>query len=774
MINRRCLFSNNEDTSTYILNFQYTGAAQDVILTKGTYKLECWGAEGGANSAYSSYNITSQAGGKGGYSVGQLTVSNNTAIKVYVGGQGTSSSGGFNGGGSTSSSSSYGNTSSEYGISRMGGGGGATDIRLSDGALLSRMIVAGGGAGGAMCYQYKTTTTTNWKNLGTRNYSYSGSKSSDGNQNIYSWNGNYQEPALLEDGKTYKFSVSPTTNISYIAVVQYRSDGSFITGTDLTVPNNSSFTFNKHADSHHSMISIYSSTLGVSSYTLTLYERETSTSTSTSTDYQVGGYGGGTSGGGYSTSYVGKQNAAGSGGSFGQGANQTITNYRYCSGAGGGGWYGGGGGQYSDYYMTYCKYSGGGSGFVNIAASAGNRPSGYTGLQLDSGSTTDGSSSFPAPGGGNETGHSGNGYARITKLIICSVKLHFRTINNEPVEGLSVIITGTNETHSLTTNSDGKISFNTSLEGSSKTYAISCPGYTTSIRQFIVSKNIVLSILVEEGLTLDYEYIGVMQSRTLKAGTYKLECWGGQGGYRSNSTYGGKGGYSVGELTLTQDTLIYVYVGGSGNTGGTSGGFNGGGIRHTYVGGGGASDIRIGQDSLYARVIVAGGGGSDGKSSYAGSYGGGINGGAVGSGCGTVRSGYGTQTGVSGGNSYLASSKYTTANPTTYAATYAGFGFGGAGAYYASGYGGGGGGGWYGGGGCYPDGSVDDDKGGCGGSGYVYTSSTASNYPSGCLLNSTYYLSNAQTIAGNQSFPSPSGGTETGHTGNGYIRITKI
>jgi len=81
-------------------------------------------------------------------------------------------------------------------------------------------------------------------------------------------------------------------------------------------------------------------------------------------------------------------------------------------------------------------------------------------------------------------------------------------------------------------------------------------------------------------------------------------------------------------------------------------------------------------------------------------------------------------------------------------------------------YGSGGGGGWYGGGassGC-----------GGGGSGYVYTSSTASQYPSGCLLNSSYYLSNAQTIAGDQSFPAPDGGSETGHSGNGYARITLV
>ena len=262
---------------------------------------------------------------------------------------------------------------------------------------------------------------------------------------------------------------------------------------------------------------------------------------------------------------------------------------------------------------------------------------------------------------------------------------------------------------------------------------------------------------VKTGDILNYDYTGAVQTVTLPKGTYKLECWGAQGGYRSGSSYGGHGGYSVGTITLKKATTLYVYVGGSGNTGGTSGGFNGGGKRNTYNGGGGASDIRIDQDSLYARVIVAGGGGSCGASSKTGGYGGGETGGAATSGYGTG-GGAGTQTaGGSGGSG----------NSGT-------FGVGGEGLYRKSGYGGAGGGGWYGGGGCYPDSSGDDDKGGGGGSGYVYTASTASNYPSGCLLNSTYYLESASTIAGNVSMPSISGSTETGHSGNGYVRITVI
>ena len=275
---------------------------------------------------------------------------------------------------------------------------------------------------------------------------------------------------------------------------------------------------------------------------------------------------------------------------------------------------------------------------------------------------------------------------------------------------------------------------------------------------------------IKTGDILNYDYTGTAVYIDLPKGQYKLECWGAEGGYRSSSSYAGKGGYSVGTLTLSKKTRIYIRAGGSGNTGGTSGGFNGGGKRSTYNGGGGASDIRIEQDSLYARVIVAGGGGSDGATSKQGMYGGGETGGSTTQNYGT--GGYGgTQTGVS------SSSWQTTAqssNTTSNSDAYAGFGFGGNGVYYSSGYGGAGGGGWYGGSGSYPDGSNDDDRGGGGGSGYVYTSSTASNYPTGCLLDSTHYLSDASTIAGNTSFTSPTGSSETGHSGNGYVRITAI
>ena len=262
----------------------------------------------------------------------------------------------------------------------------------------------------------------------------------------------------------------------------------------------------------------------------------------------------------------------------------------------------------------------------------------------------------------------------------------------------------------------------------------------------------------------EFSATGAVQNVTLNTGTFKLEVWGAQGGSYSTTYVGGKGGYSYGTLTLSNTTNLYVYVGKQGSahsttTGGTSaGGFNGGGSAKTvaysgttsYVtGGGGASDIRIGQDSLYARVIVAGGGSgsSNGNSGY---YGGGTS-------AGYGVSGYGGTTTTAGTNGSFGVGANAAPSSTNYK--------------YASP---GGGGGWYGGGssGTNRSDSTNYRTYTGGGSGYVYTSSTASNYPSGNLLTSTYYLTDAATLAGNTSFTSTSGGTETGHSGDGYAKIT--
>lgn len=272
---------------------------------------------------------------------------------------------------------------------------------------------------------------------------------------------------------------------------------------------------------------------------------------------------------------------------------------------------------------------------------------------------------------------------------------------------------------------------------------------------------------LKPGDIINCPYSGSAKSLSLPVGKFKFEVWGAEGGYRSSQSYSGKGGYAIGTVALSAQKTVYLYSGGSGRTGGTMGGFNGGGGRSSHYGGGGASDVRIGSSSLYARIIVAGGGGSDGATNKNGMYGGGTTGGSS-----TQSYGSGGYGGTQTGNTWLTSTQST--STSSQSGAYAGFGFGGNGIYRSSGYGGAGGGGWYGGSGAYPDGSGDDDRGGGGGSGYIWTSSTASSYPSGGLLDSGLYLTDAVLNAGNTSITSPTGSSETGHYGNGYVRITVI
>ena len=256
------------------------------------------------------------------------------------------------------------------------------------------------------------------------------------------------------------------------------------------------------------------------------------------------------------------------------------------------------------------------------------------------------------------------------------------------------------------------------------------------------------------------------KSINLPKGTYKLECWGAQGGSSSyHNTTGGKGGYSTGVYTITNNTTLYLYTGGMGNTGSVSvyGGYNGGGgvtSDYDYGGtdnhlgtGGGASDISLvggecSLDSYYRyvrttdsynnRIIVAGGGG--GSEGVGGTAGGGTSG-----------------VGAYAGTSSSAGSA-TIGNASSWVTLYAGgFGYGASttGGHTNHAMGCCGGGGWYG-GGTYADNG--NAAYGCGGSGYVNTSK----------------LTSASTTAGNSSFTSPTGSTEIGHSGNGYVRITVI
>ena len=480
--------------------------------------------------------------------------------------------------------------------------------------------------------------------------------------------------------------------------------------------------------------------------------------------YWAGNTSGGCGSGGNAASMSGAGSHRASFGIGGDGASWSGGH----AGAGGGGWYGGGGAD-PDGSGDDDKGGGGGSGFAWSAQNATYAPSGYkvpTSLYMTNLSFGTGS-------------RSGDGFARITELVldgITSIEInrgtvpidfkynkytYYLTVDND-VENVrfnietedDFTLTQSNRSTDMTTNLSvtNIITLTDNETGLVTTY-------TVNVRK----QNYYLAN-VNGNVRYNYSYTGETEKFYVPAtGIYTIQTWGAQGGYRNaNYQYGGRGGYSSADMYLVKGEVLYVNVGGQGNTislDGKTKGWNGGGYATGYyanggqwyettnIYGGGASDVRYGGNTLYNRVVVAGGGGAVGATGYAGAP----AWGSSGTGCGSG----GTAGGYTAGGTYRAT-----------------FGRGGDGGAWSGGYAGAGGGGWYGGGGANPDGSGDDDKGGGGGSGFAFTSGLAQYVPSGYLVTSKNYLTNATLLGGGSSFPSPSGSNETGHGGNGYVRIS--
>lgn len=272
------------------------------------------------------------------------------------------------------------------------------------------------------------------------------------------------------------------------------------------------------------------------------------------------------------------------------------------------------------------------------------------------------------------------------------------------------------------------------------------------------SFNVVKNQVVAKDITSDADFYYLARLFSFKGstesfkvpvdGTYTLECWG------AGVSQGGK---SWGDYQAPKNTILYICVGGQGIIGSKTikgvGGYNGGGhggkaygaLRHGD-GGSGATHICL-QNGLLKDLkgaydkdlllMVAGGQGG-GAFGYKGSVAGGKEGGKpiywtdkfgdkVYNSAATQSSGNDFGQGQNGRNGM-------------------------AGVRHGEGSGGGGGG-LYG-------GYAPQDNGNCtvggGGSGYV----------------NKKLLVKSETIAGNQSFLSPSGVSETGHAGNGAALIT--
>lgn len=249
-----------------------------------------------------------------------------------------------------------------------------------------------------------------------------------------------------------------------------------------------------------------------------------------------------------------------------------------------------------------------------------------------------------------------------------------------------------------------------------------------------------------------FSFKGSTESFTVPVdGTYTLECWG------AGENQGGK---SEGDYQAPKNQVLYICVGGKGTVGDRAnigeGGYNGGGNGGTAVindkgqplkrgdGGCGATHICL-EDGVLSKLktayeqnrllMVAGGQGGAQYPTGSGPFGGGTEGGRPTNKAGTTfkaatqTDGFAFGLGQTGRNGTIKTQNGGEGN-------------------------GGGGGGLYGGFSPQAPGSKTNSPGG-GGSGYVNPQ-----------------LANGETIAGNKSFLSPLGVSETGHAGNGAALIT--
>ena len=295
--------------------------------------------------------------------------------------------------------------------------------------------------------------------------------------------------------------------------------------------------------------------------------------------------------------------------------------------------------------------------------------------------------------------------------------------------------------------------------------------------------------------TWNFDYTGGEQTFTAPvSGTYKLETWGAQGGNtaytKSKEIYrnGGYGAYAFGEYKATSGSVIYVTVGGSGNStsvdytnnskkcsilGGFNGGGNafvencidaggsGGGATHFATTSGILSNLENKKDSIL--IVAGGGGGSYAFSSYAAH--GGNAGGITGNTPSDLNNG-----GLCNNNRTLTIGKKATQTESgttsgcylDSSASSAGFGYG---ASVDKSWGSGGGGGFYGGG------SGITAYGAGGGSSYIGNP---------LLLEKVMYCNNCaesneistKTISTTCTSATPT--ENCAKQGNGYARITLI
>ena len=302
----------------------------------------------------------------------------------------------------------------------------------------------------------------------------------------------------------------------------------------------------------------------------------------------------------------------------------------------------------------------------------------------------------------------------------------------------------------------------------------------TSVTTTINYVNVNLRNISYDRKVWNYEFTGYEQMFvTPKAGTYKVELWGSEGGAYSGFE-GGKGAYVSGTIDLTRNDRFYVLVGnktayttGSCYSTNTNNTFNGSKFGGCGIGGG-ATDLRILKGNIWydthalaSRIIVAAGGGASinyydsttGEKGYGGAAGGlrGIDGLGTNPSVSSYFAGKGaTQTKYNFG--YYSEAMTTTGGGGYYAGQGGRGGNSGGGSSFISGYKG-----------CIAITSESDITPIC-----VEETDPEDQDISCSYHYSGYRFTNGVMIPGNESMTDPDGTTVTGHSGNGYARITLI
>ena len=448
-----------------------------------------------------------------------------------------------------------------------------------------------------------------------------------------------------------------------------------------------------------------------------------------------------TAGGIYSGTY------GGGSGNFGQGGNGYWESESL--GGGGGGYYGGssGGGRNNN------GSGGGGSSYLNNLQLTNKFTYCYNCTESNEISTKTHSTACNEKKATEYCAKLGDGYARITYLS--NIKIEYYE-NEKKVDTVP--------------NQDKYAFESVSCNNGSKI------GWNDNVWSYVVSEakdNDTCKIYFTTRLEYEFAYTGGEQSLAIsKAGIYKLEVWGAEGGGPEGNT-GGVGGYSKGLIYLNSSTTAYINIGGQGSLSSNtiksiaSGGYNGGGdginsnsrcTKFLTGSGGGATHIALKSGTLNALeeyrqdVIIAAGGGGGGNYCNEENHGtGGSGGGFIGN------SSYhlGTDYKANGNGLGGSQSSYGCSTTGDYCGT---FGSG----FSTNKLGVGAGGGFYGGGG-------SEINGAAGGSGYIGNSLLMNKlmYCNDCMESSKV---STKTITTTCSEEDPTGNCTK--KGSGYAKIT--